>query len=65
MYARCRRSPTRRVINQIKIENPHPWSPDFQEEVRAILRDAAEMEAAYGRDPMPRGFLGLNAGPGG
>ena len=25
------------------------------------LKEAAELEAAYGRDTMPRGFLGLNA----
>ena len=49
------------VINQIKIENPHLWSKEFQDEVRAMLVDAAELEAAYGRDTMPRGFLGLNA----
>jgi ribonucleoside-diphosphate reductase beta chain len=50
------------VINQIKIENPHLWSESFQEEVRGMLRSAAELEAAYGRDTMPNGFLGLNAG---
>jgi ribonucleoside-diphosphate reductase beta chain len=49
------------VINQIKIENPELWSGAFQEEVRAMLKEAAELEAAYGRDTMPRGFLGLNA----
>ena len=49
------------VINQIKIENPHLWTPSFQEEVRAMVTEAAELEAAYGRDTMPRGFLGLNA----
>jgi len=49
------------VINQIKAENPHLWSKDFQEEVRSMLRDAAELEAAYGRDTMPRGMLGLTA----
>ena len=49
------------VINQIKIENPHLWTPAFQDEVRGMIRDAAELEAAYGRDTMPRGFLGLNA----
>ena len=49
------------IINQIKIENPHLWSKHFQEEVRAMLKNAAELEAAYGRDTMPRGFLGLNA----
>ncbi|PVE22058.1 ribonucleotide-diphosphate reductase subunit beta [Microvirga sp. KLBC 81] len=49
------------VINQIKIENPHLWTLPFQEEVRQMLREAADLEAAYGRDTMPRGLLGLNA----
>ncbi|WP_158787873.1 ribonucleotide-diphosphate reductase subunit beta [Granulicella sp. L46] len=49
------------VINQIKAENPHLWSEAFQEEVRGMLRSAAELEAAYGRDTMPNGFLGLSA----
>jgi ribonucleoside-diphosphate reductase beta chain len=50
------------VINQIKNENPHLWSPAFQQEVEGMLRSAAELEAAYGRDTMPNGFLGLSAG---
>ena len=50
------------VINQIKAENPHLWSDTFQTEVRSMLRAAAELEAAYGRDTMPNGFLGLSAG---
>lgn len=50
------------VINQIKAENPHLWTPAFQDEVRGMLKDAAELEVAYGRDTMPRGLLGLNAG---
>ena len=50
------------VINQIKNENPHLWSPAFQQEVQGMLRSAAELEAAYGRDTMPNGFLGLSAG---
>ncbi|MCZ4291611.1 ribonucleotide-diphosphate reductase subunit beta [Hoeflea alexandrii] len=49
------------VINQIKAENPHLWSKAFQEEVRTMLRDAAELEAAYGRETIPRGMLGLTA----
>jgi ribonucleoside-diphosphate reductase beta chain len=49
------------VINQIKAENPHLWTKAFQEEVRTMLRSAAELEAAYGRDTMPNGFLGLSA----
>lgn len=49
------------VINQIKHENPRLWTAEFQDEIRAMLREAAELEAAYGRDTMPNGFLGLNA----
>ena len=49
------------VINQIKAENPHLWSEAFQDEVRGMLRSAAELEASYGRDTMPNGFLGLSA----
>jgi ribonucleoside-diphosphate reductase beta chain len=49
------------VINQIKNENPHLWTAAFQDEVRQMLLEAAALEAAYARDTMPRGFLGLNA----
>ncbi len=49
------------VINQIKIENPHLWTAALQEEIRQMLRDGCDLEVAYGRDTMPRGFLGLNA----
>ncbi|GAA1248562.1 ribonucleotide-diphosphate reductase subunit beta [Prauserella halophila] len=48
-------------INQIKLENPHLWSPQFQDEVRHMLAEACELEVAYGRDTMPRGILGINA----
>jgi ribonucleoside-diphosphate reductase beta chain len=50
------------VINQIKLENPHLWTENLQQELRGMLAEACELEAAYGRDTMPRGFLGLNAG---
>ncbi len=50
------------VINQIKAENPGLWSAEFQDEVSGMLRSAAELEAAYGRDTMPNGFLGLGPG---
>jgi ribonucleoside-diphosphate reductase beta chain len=49
------------VINQIKAENPHLWTASFQDELRSMIREAAELEAAYSLDTMPRGFLGLNA----
>jgi len=49
------------VINQIKIENPHLWSPEFQQEMVELIRDAVDIETQYARDTMPRGILGLNA----
>ncbi len=48
------------VVNQIKIENPHLWTDTFQAHIRCMLLEACELEVAYCRDTMPRGFLGLN-----
>ena len=49
------------VINQIKIENPHLWTDEFQQEMVELIRDAVEIETQYARDTMPRGILGLNS----
>lgn len=49
------------VINQIKIENPHLWTPEFQQEIINMVREGVDLECAYARDTMPRGVLGLNA----
>jgi len=49
------------VINQIKIENPHLWTTEFQQEMVELIRDAVDIETQYARDTMPRGILGLNA----
>ncbi|BBJ00389.1 ribonucleoside-diphosphate reductase subunit beta [Ferrigenium kumadai] len=50
------------VINQIKMENPHLWTPEFRNEIRGLFLKAVELEYAYAEDTMPRGVLGLNAG---
>ena len=49
------------VINQIKIENPHLWTAEFQEEIKDMVREATDLEIQYAHDTMPRGVLGLNA----
>ncbi|MCP8899129.1 ribonucleotide-diphosphate reductase subunit beta [Gilvimarinus xylanilyticus] len=49
------------VINQIKLENPHLWTEDFQKEVTQMIVEGAELEIQYARDSMPRGVLGMNA----
>jgi ribonucleoside-diphosphate reductase beta chain len=49
------------VINQIKHENPHLWTKEFQEEAINIVKQGVELEYQYAIDTMPRGILGLNA----
>ena len=49
------------VINQIKIENPSIWTPEFQKQAIHMIREGVELELEYARDTMPRGILGLNA----
>ncbi len=49
------------VINQIKLENPHLWTEEFQQEVRQMILEGTELEINYARDTMPRGVLGMNA----
>jgi ribonucleoside-diphosphate reductase beta chain len=50
------------VINQIKIENPHLWTPEFKQEIITMVREGVDLEYAYAVDTMPRGILGLNSG---
>src|SRR3546814_5668391 len=49
------------VINQIKIENPHLWTAEFQQQALDMIKEATELEIKYAHDTMPRGVLGLNA----
>jgi ribonucleoside-diphosphate reductase beta chain len=49
------------LINTIKLENPHLWTPEFRAELRELFVKAVELEYRYAEDTMPRGVLGLNA----
>src|SRR5271167_1368460 len=49
------------LVNTIKMENPHLWTPEFREEIRSLMKRGVELEYAYAEDTMPRGVLGLNA----
>ncbi|MEI6318859.1 MAG: ribonucleotide-diphosphate reductase subunit beta [Pseudomonadota bacterium] len=49
------------LINTVKAENPHLWTPAFREEMRQLMNTAVELEYRYAEDTMPRGVLGLNA----
>jgi ribonucleoside-diphosphate reductase beta chain len=49
------------LINQIKLENPHLWTPEFKAEIKALFEKAVALEYRYAEDTMPRGVLGMNA----
>ncbi|MDB5892255.1 MAG: ribonucleotide-diphosphate reductase subunit beta [Polaromonas sp.] len=49
------------LINQLKLENPHLWTAQFKDEIKALFLKAVELEYRYAEDTMPRGVLGLNA----
>lgn len=49
------------VINQIKLENPRLWTPEFKDEVTQMILEGTAIEIEYARDTMPRGVLGMNA----
>ena len=50
------------LINTIKLENPHLWTGEFRDEIKALMLKGVELEYRYAEDTMPRGILGLNAG---
>lgn len=49
------------LINTLKNENPHLWTPAFKAEIAELFRVAVDLEYRYAEDTMPRGVLGLNA----
>ena len=49
------------VINQIKNENPHLWTSEFQVKMTHMILEGLSLEIEYARDTMPRGVLGMNA----
>jgi ribonucleoside-diphosphate reductase beta chain len=49
------------LINGIKEENPHLWSPAFQAHIIDLIKEAVELEIQYAEDCLPKGILGLTA----
>jgi ribonucleoside-diphosphate reductase beta chain len=49
------------LINTIKEENSHLWSPEFQNYIIEKIKQAVELEIQYAEDCLPRGILGLTA----
>ncbi|MEK7170508.1 MAG: ribonucleotide-diphosphate reductase subunit beta, partial [Patescibacteria group bacterium] len=49
------------LIHTALEENAELLTPEFANEIRDIIVEGVELEAAYNRDLFPRGILGLNA----
>jgi len=49
------------LINGIKEENPHLWTPEFQQKMTDLICEAVELEINYATDCLPKGILGLTA----
>ena len=49
------------LINGIKEENPHVWTPEFKAHIENLIDEAVELEIQYAKDCLPRGILGLTA----
>jgi ribonucleoside-diphosphate reductase beta chain len=49
------------LINGIKEENPNLWTPEFQNHIVDLVKQAVELEILYAQDCLPRGILGLTA----
>ncbi|MCK4934339.1 MAG: ribonucleotide-diphosphate reductase subunit beta [Simkaniaceae bacterium] len=49
------------LINGIKEENPHLWTPTFKEHIISQIKHAVELEVQYATDCLPQGILGLSA----
>ncbi|MDM4017970.1 ribonucleotide-diphosphate reductase subunit beta [Roseiconus lacunae] len=49
------------LINGIKAENPHLWTPEFQQAMVDRVKQAVELELDYASDCLPSGIMGLNA----
>jgi ribonucleoside-diphosphate reductase beta chain len=50
-----------KLINTIKKENPELWTPEFQQRIINLVRDAARLEYLYAVEVFPEGIFGMNA----
>ena len=49
------------LINTIKAENPEVWTPEFQDKIVGLIKQAVILEKQYAYDACPNGMLGINA----
>lgn len=49
------------LINTIKEEQPELWTPEFQQHIIDLIKEATEMEYTFAREVFPTGIFGMNA----
>ncbi len=49
------------LINTIVAENPEIWTDVFKADLTQKIMHAVDLEAAYAKDALPKGILGMNA----
>lgn len=49
------------MINAIKEEQPELWTPEFQQRIVDLVKEAAKLEYTFAAEVFPRGIFGMNA----
>jgi ribonucleoside-diphosphate reductase beta chain len=49
------------MINTIKSEQPELWTPEFQQHIIDLVKEAAELEYTFAQTVFPKGIFGMNA----
>ncbi len=49
------------LINGIKQEQPELWTPEFQQHVINLIKEATELEYTFAQTVFPKGIFGMNA----
>ncbi len=49
------------LINTIKEEQPELWTPEFQQHIVDLVKEATELEYTFATQVFPKGIFGMNA----
>ncbi|QQS22724.1 ribonucleotide-diphosphate reductase subunit beta [bacterium] len=49
------------LINTIRQEQPEIWTPEFQEKIISLVKEAAVLEYTFAQTVFPKGIFGMNA----
>jgi len=51
----------RQLLNELVLENPQIWTPEFQQDLRNTMDEAVRLEKSFVKDCLPVDSVGLNA----